>query len=299
MTLLNEPASFPTAMWVVVRYLAASPGQRQSRGVARAALRPASLLPADKADGDKTFDNAVRTLLDLDMVAQDGDDIVLRDEGRIESTDDYEGFTDLLRSRVLESHRSEGVAQPGDQGPKDLVRALACFLTLDAFGAFDENALENLLREALPKHIGDPNFNDVRRNRFGYWSRALGFAAGPLLQTPSKLTLQPDCTVAVRRAARALWPSGARLAARDAIAGLLEALPVLPGGRYSLALDLRITSPDVSSALSFALFCGEEQGWLKFDRRSDADDEVLLVDPDRAAGTNRITHLEIMEPTDG
>jgi hypothetical protein len=96
-----------------------------------------------------------------------------------------------------------------------------------------------------------------------------------------------------------LWPAGARLAARDAIAALLEALPVLPGGRYSVALDLKENSPDVSSALSFALFCGEERGWLKFDRRSDADDEALLVDPDRATGTHRITHLDILEPVNG
>ncbi|MEU2661921.1 protein DpdG [Micromonospora sp. NPDC007220] len=299
MALLNEGASFPTAMWVLVRYLLVSPHRRRSRAVARAALQPASLLPAGKADGDKTFDYAVRMLRDLAIVAEDGDDLVLRDEVHLGSADSYQGFTDLLRNRVLEPHRNEGIAQPGDQGPKDLVRALACFLTLDAFRAFDEDALESLLREALPKHIPDPNFNDVRRNRFGYWSQALGFAAGPVLLTPTKLTLQPDCTPAVRRTARMLWPDGARLAARDAVTALLDALPVLPDGRYSLELELEKTAPDVSSALSFALFCGEEQGWLRFDRRSDADDEVLLVDPDRAAGTRRITHLEIMEPIDG
>ncbi|GAA3284006.1 hypothetical protein Dvina_01730 [Dactylosporangium vinaceum] len=299
MALLNEPASFPTAMWVVARYLATSPGRRQARDTAQAVLRPASLLPAGKAEGDKTFDNAVRTLQDLGVVAVDGDDLVLCDDNRLQSGDDYAGFTDLIRIGVLESHRNDGIAEPGDSGPRDLVRALACFLTLDAYSAYDEDVLEDLLRRTLPPHIGDPNFNDVRRNRFGYWSRALGFAAGPLLQTPSKLTLQPDCTTAVQRTARTLWPNGARLAARDAIASLTEALPVLPGGRYSAALQLKKTTPDVSSTLSFALFCGEQQGWLRFDSRSDADDEVLLVDPDRATSTYRITHLVILEPLNG
>ncbi|MCG5467076.1 protein DpdG [Micromonospora sp. NPDC005686] len=299
MTLLNEPASFPTAMWVVARHLASAPGRRQTHDAVRAALRPGSLLPPDKADADKTFDNAVKTLQDLNLIALEDDRLTLRDDGRLKSPDDYPGYADLLRTRVLESHRNEGIAHEGDQGPKDLVRALACFLTLDAFTPVDEDAMADLLRRTLPEHISDPNFNDVRRNRFGYWAKALGFATGPLLQTPTKLTLQPDCAVAVQRAARMLWPAGARLAARDAIAALLEVLPVLPGGRYSLALDLKETSIDVSSALSFALFCGEERGWLKFDRRSDADDEVLLVDPDRANGTHRITHLDILEPLDG
>lgn len=295
MTLLNEPASFPTAMWVVARYLATATSRRRSRDDLRAVLTPPNLL---QADGDKTLDYAVRTLQDLAVIAVDGEDVCLRADGHALSHRDYPGFIDLVRTRVLEAHRNEGIAEPGDQGSKDLVRALACFLTLDAFGAYDEDALEDLLRKALPAHIGDPNFNDVRRNRFGYWSKALGFAAGPLLQTPNKLTLQPDCTVAVRGAARALWPHGARLPARDVITSLLDALPVLPGGRYSSALGLTTAAPDVSSTLSFALFCGEEQGWLKFDSRSDADDEVLLVDPDRASGTQRITHL-VMEPLDG
>lgn len=296
MTLLNEPASFPTAMWVVARYLVTSTNRRRSRDELRVALTPAHLLDGD---GDKTLDYAVRTLQDLAVIAVDGNDIALQDDGLIRSHHDYSGFTDLVRSRVLEAHRNQGIAEPGDQGPKDLVRALACFLTLDAYGAYGEDALEALLRNALPPHIGEPNFNDVRRNRFGYWSRALGFAAGPLLQTPSKLTLQPDCTAAVRRTAHTLWPRGTRLGAREVITGLLDALPVLPGGQYSLALGLKAPAQDVSSALSFALFCGEEQGWLKFDSRSDADDEVLLVDPDRADGTQRITHLIIQEPLDG
>jgi hypothetical protein len=293
MPLLNEPASFPTAMWIVARYLAASPRRRRSRDDVRAVLTPANLL---QTEGDPTLDNAVWTLQELAVVAVDGDDLCLQDDGLIQTHDDYPGFVDLVRIRALQAQRNERIAEPGDQGPQDLVRALACFLTLDAFVAYDEDALEDLLRKTLPPHI-DPNFNDVRRNRFGYWARSLGFAAGPLLQTPSKLTLQPDCTAAVRRAARALWPHGARLPARDVITALLDALPVLPGGRYSLALNLRQTAPDVSSTLSFALSCGEEQGWLKFDSRSDAEDEVLLVDPDRAAGTLRITHL-VLEPAD-
>ncbi|GFJ85005.1 hypothetical protein [Phytohabitans houttuyneae] len=97
---------------------------------------------------------------------------------------------------------------------------------------------------------------------------------------------------------QAKWSPGTRLPARDAVAAVIDELPVLPGGRYSVALGLEADAPDVSATLSFALLCADEYGWLQLHRRSDADDEVLLVDPDQANGTRRVTHLDILEPID-
>ncbi|SCF20986.1 hypothetical protein GA0070558_15118 [Micromonospora haikouensis] len=301
MTLLNDPASFPSPMWIVARYLAVNPGRPHSRDSLRAVLAPGSLLPVNKRGTDSTFDSAVRSLEDLGVVRVEADDVSLSEIGASLRPDDFATFSDLLRRQVLEPTRNAAIADSGDQsGPKDLVRALSWFLTLDPLVTMSHDDVVQRQRGALAEHLGNPFVNDVRWIRFTYWASALGLAAPPLLPPAGRAqTLVPDCAAAVFRTVRAKWPPGTRLAAREAVAGIVDELPVLPGGRYSLALGLPNEAADVSATLSFALLCGDEYGWLKLDRRSDADDEVLLVDPDRSNRTLRITHVEVQEAADG
>ncbi|MEU5945917.1 protein DpdG [Micromonospora sp. NPDC047465] len=301
MPMLNDPASVPTAMWIITRHLVGCPGRRQNRQTLKATISPVSLLPPDKNDSDTTFDFAVKTLLDLDIAAEDGEQLALTDVAKRLTPDDVAAFDDLLRRQALDPSRNENIADSGNQtGPKDLVRALSWFLTLDPYTPMSHDDVVQEQRGAFTENLGNPLVNNFRWNRFTYWAPALGFAAPPLIpRTGTKSqTLVPDCTTAVRRTMQAKWPPGTRLPARDAVAVIIDELPVLPGGRYSVALGLAADAPDVSAALSFALLCADEYGWLQLRRRSDADDEVLLVDPDQSNGTRRVTHLEIMEPID-
>ncbi|MEU7757641.1 protein DpdG [Micromonospora aurantiaca (nom. illeg.)] len=301
MPLLNDPASVPTAMLIVTRHLVGCPGRRQNRQTLKATVSPASLLPPGRHDSDTAFEYAVKTLLDLGIAAEDGEQIALADVAKSLTPDDVAAFDDLLRRQALDPSRNENIADSGNQtGPKDLVRALSWFLTLDPYSPMSHDDVVQKQRGAIAESLGNPFVNDFRWNRFTYWAPALGFAAPPLiprLGTKSQ-TLVPDCTTAVRRTMQAKWPPGTRLPARDAVAAIIDELPVLPGGRYSVALGLAADAPDVSATLSFALLCADEYGWLQLHRRSDADDEVLLVDPDQSNGTRRVTHLDIMEPID-
>ncbi|GAA4472883.1 hypothetical protein GCM10023170_093230 [Phytohabitans houttuyneae] len=301
MPLLNDPASFPTAMWIVTRYLLGRPGRRLNRQTLKATVSPASLLPPGKHDNDTTFDYAVKTLIDLGIVAEDGEQFALTDVAKSLKPDDVAAFDDLLRRQALAPIRNENIADSANQtGPKDLVRALSWFLTLDPYTAKSHDDIVQEQRGAFTENLGTPLVNDFRWNRFTYWAPALGFVAPPLIppEGTRSQTLAPDCTTAVRRTMQAKWSPGTRLPARDAVAAVIDELPVLPGGRYSVALGLEADAPDVSATLSFALLCADEYGWLQLHRRSDADDEVLLVDPDQANGTRRVTHLDILEPID-
>jgi hypothetical protein len=301
MPLLNDPASVPTAMWIVTRHLAGCSGRRLNRQTLKTTISPASLLPPDKYDSDTTFEFAVKTLIDLGVAVEDGEQLVLTDVARRLKPHDVAGFDDLLRRQALHTDFNENIADSGNQtGPKDLVRALSWFLTLDPYEPMSHDDVVQRQRGAIAERLGNPFVNDFRWNRFTYWAPALGLAAPPLIPRPGmrSQTLVPDCTTAVRRTMLAKWPPGTRLPARDAVAAIIDELPVLPGGHYSIALGLAAEDPDVSATLSFALLCGDEYGWLQLHRRSDSDDEVLLVDPDQSNGTRRVTHLDIMEPTD-
>jgi hypothetical protein len=302
MTLLNEPASFPIAMWIVARHLAANRSQGHPRESMREMLSPQSLLPQDKRDTDTAFDSALWTLQELGVVRIEDHNVSLSNVGSALALDDFAAFSDLLRHQILEPKRNVTIADSADQsGPKDLVRALSWFLTLDPFRTMSHDDVVQRQHGALAEHLGSPLVNDVRWNRFTYWAPALGLVAYPLIPPPDSRaqTLVPDCAKAVQRTVRQKWAPHTRLVARDAVTAIIDDLPVLPDGRYSAALGLPNDAADVSATLSFALLCGEEYGWLKLDRRSDADDEVLLADPDQASGVRAVTHVEILEPADG
>lgn len=298
MALINEGASFPSHIWAVVRFLLSVGGQYTAER-ARAILCPPALLSEEAKTKDATFSQAVRTLQDLALVVADGDDLILAPAARGMSPGDVVGFSDLLRRAVLDSDRNMGLDESDDHagskdaGPKDLVRALAWFLTCDPFVPLGLGEVTQLQKGAFADHLGNPIVNDVRWDRFVYWAPALGFAARPLLdnERPGQ-RLVADCTAAVRRTVLAAWEKGQRVDAADAVDRLIEELPVLPGGRYSRSLGLRASAGKVASSLSFALLCGD-QDWISLGRRSDAARDVFVADPDSASGTRRVSEVTI------
>jgi hypothetical protein len=293
MTLLNDPASLPSPMWAVVRFLLSADGRFPAEG-ARALLCPPSLLPGGQVNGDSTFASAVRTLRELGLVTADDDHLTLTPPARELPLDGIAGFSDLLRAAVLDADRNAGLHEDGNQtGPKDLVRALSWFLTLDAFTPLGLGEVTELQDGAFASHFPNPIVNDTRWTRFGFWGPVLGFVARPVLDNgQTGLRLVPDCTAAVRRTMLAIWAKGEQVEAADAVDRILEELPVLPGGLYSRLLALP-TPADVASSLSLAMLRGESEGWLSFGAPSDAVRGVFLADPDAVSGTRQISLITI------
>jgi len=274
MALINVGASFPSNMWAVVRLLLTT-GRKADRLAAKRLLTPPT-LPAGETDD---FDDAVKSLADLGIVTRSDETVELATKAGELSLNDVVGFNRLLRSAALDPRRNEDLAvKPDADGPKDLTRALAWFLTRDPFDEpLDWPLASKLQAGAFPSHLPDPIVNDVRWNRFMYWAPALGFAGRPLLPPAGPVRIVPDCTVAVRETVHSLWHDGQSVNASEAVARIVEELPVLPGGRYSRALGLPAPEGRQSASLSNALLTGEEDGWIKFGRPSDAGN-VFLAD---------------------
>jgi len=291
MAVINEGASFPSYVWAVARFLLSTGGQYPADR-ARELLCPATLLPGDTT----TFSHATGTLKVLALVTDDGGQLSLSPAARGLSLDDVAGFSDLMRRAVLDQAQNVGLDGSDDQtatkdaGAKDLVRALAWFLTRDAFTPLGLNDVNQLQENDFPARLGKAIVNDVRWNRFVYWAPALGFATQSLLDKDLGQRLVPDCTVAVRRTVLAVWPKGERIDAADAIDRITEELPVLPGGRYSRMLGLPAPATDVPSSLSSALLRGDHE-WISLEQRSDAARDVFLTDPDAASGRRRVSEI--------
>ena len=302
MAMINDPGSLPAPMWAVARFLSTTNGSVPLEQ-ARAVLCPAVLLAEGQRERDETFDRAVRTLQDLALVTVDGDRVGLAESAAGLSVADLTGYTDRLRRAVLDPQRNAGLGEDGVQtGPRDLVRALSWFLTQDPLGpplGWEEVA--NLQVGAFPDHVGRPVVNPNRWNRFCDWAPALGFATPPVLSGDGRgaQRLIADCTAAVRRTVLARWRKGERVDAVEAVASILDELPVLPGGRYSQGLGLPVASHRLAPSLSHALLRGHDHGWIALEPRSDAAREVLLADPDAATGTRRVADIRVLGDIDG
>lgn len=286
MALINVGTSLPSYMWAVTRLLLAARG-RMDQESARLMLTPPTLLRTGKND---EYDNAVRVLASLGFVTRVDRDIELAPEAQALSLDDVVGFNALLRRSVLDPARNAGIADSDDlEGPKDLVRALAWFLTRDPATPLDLDMVGNLQDGAFPSHLPPPFVNDVRWGFFVFWGPALGLVARTLIDEGGQAKLVPDCTAAVRETVLSLWGEGESVRPSEAIDRILAKLPVLPGGVYSRSLGLRAPEDGVSLALSNALLTGSAEGWIKLDQDSDASDVIFLADSGGAIGVSTIT----------
>ncbi|GGO02024.1 protein DpdG [Micromonospora parathelypteridis] len=291
--LINVESSLPRPLWALVRHLAGQPRKRQRLPDAEAVLSPPSLIPG--GDKQRTFERAVGTAEELGLVERIEENLVLSADAGAVGGENIEAFYDLLRRRVLTRVDAETLAtDPSQTRGKDLLRSLCWFLTLDSQVALvTANTFGSEQHNALAEDLGNPLKNMARWNGFTYWAPALGFADTPLLPYSGARALVPDCTRAVRRTVRETWRPGTQLTAREFVDGLLEALPVLPGGRSSLALGLEPRLHDVSATLSFALQRGCEEGWLILSAPSDAAGGVQYSDPRAAGGVGRFTDVQI------
>ncbi|MGW3854087.1 protein DpdG [Micromonospora arida] len=291
--LINVESSLPRPLWALVRHLAGQPRKRQRFAETEAILSPPSLIP--EGDKQRTFERAARTAEEFGLVERTDDALALSAEARAVDGEDVEAFYDLLRRRVLNRVSAEILAtDPSQTQGKDLLRSLCWFLTLDSqLNRVTANTFGIEQHNVLAEGLGNPLQNKERWNGFTYWAPALGFADAPLLPAGGARALVPDCTRAVRRTVRQQWRPSTRLGAQEFVDALLYALPVLPGGRFSVALGLKPALLDVAASLSFALQRGREEGWLILSAPADAGGGVQFSDPRAAGGVGRFTHVEI------
>lgn len=294
MSLLNVENPLPQYMIVVVRYLA-HVGKPVSSDLAKAMLCPPVL------GDEKAYESSLSTLKSLGLIREDRNHLGLT----VTPSDAPASIIDVLRTAVLAEEHNTGVGESESQsGPRDLIRALCWFLTLDPVAdVLNLSEVQLRQREAIHAHLGDPIVNDTRWNRFRSWSSALGFCTPALTADPEKAggaRLMPDCTNAVRRTVQGRWATGDSLKPNTALQELRKALPVLPGGLYSVAVGLASPGPNhAGPALSFALLRGHDEKWLRLDQDDDARHLLHLDDPDQPDFPRTFSSITVLEATRG
>lgn len=291
--LINVEGALPRPLWALTRYLLGVSGKRQKTERVQAILSPPSLFDSG-ADTEKTFERTVRIAKELGLLDEDDGYLALTATVSGLAADNVEAFYDVLRQAILHRVPVEvlGTDTSNTDG-KDLLRALCFFMTLATDKTVDINTFSKAQAGVVSDEFRNPFQNTARWAFFPEWAQALGFAAAPLIYEGRATTLVPDCRNAVRRAALRKWPVGAALSPHELITGLLEELPVLPGGAYSRVLGFDAPEDGASQALSAALLAGHDDGWLLLVSRSDAPNVIQLWDPDAGSGSRPVSAAEI------
>ncbi|MCC8244088.1 protein DpdG [Saccharothrix luteola] len=294
MSLLNVGDPLPQYLIAVLRLLA-HVGKPIDEDQARALLCPPGI------SGQKVVDSSLSTLVSLGVVNRENGELDLA----VEVTPRHDSIVDALCKAILAPENNTGVGEDaGQSGPRDLVRALCWFLTIDpTTEALGWSEVQRRQINAIKAELGAPIINDTRWNPFCSWASVLGFCTPALTNAADGSTaarLAPDCTAAVRRTVLSRWKPGESLEPDVVLRELRGALPVLSGGSYSTSVGLEFPGANhAGQALSFALLRGHDEKWLRLEQDDDARSLLYLDDPDQPGYPRTFSSITVLEASRG
>jgi hypothetical protein len=234
-----QPDILPAMAEAIHRQLSDARGARLSDESLAATVVPKSLSKG--TIGDKYFADTLRELASIGAVQVTDGQVSLPDD--VPGVRDPGAMRDLVRSRAMIAEAEVDLWEKDDAGSllllgaRDLVRALAWFLSLDVLDgpySYDKGSVP--IGSLQEQHTGERLiFNKDRWHPFVRWARYLGFTRELSLYSGSgrsEQTLLPDPTDAVRAILPRCVPVGEWVPMSRAITALSEALPVLDRGKY-------------------------------------------------------------------
>jgi hypothetical protein len=282
-----QPDIVPAMAEAIHRQLAAARGNRLAEESLAAAVVPDGLSKG--TIGEKYFGDTLRELATIGAVdVVDGHVALPEDEA---GARDERTMPDLVRSRAMLAEIDVDLWEKDEfgslalLGARDLVRALAWFLSLDVLAGpylYDRGAAP--VGSLQEQHTGERLiFNKDRWHPFVRWARYLGFAQELSLYGGtgrSEQALLPDPTVAVRAVLPTCIPGGEWVPVSAAIVAIAEALPVLDRGvhrRSILERGAPESSSDCSPSLTLAFERLVATGEIEFEVGAGDAEKVVFA----------------------
>ncbi len=206
----------------------------------------------------------------------------------------YSDFCQQLRNAVFSAENLKSVEVRTDTGgSKDLLRALAWFLTKDPTG--HSWSWQEVFQDPSAGTDDDTRVfvNSTRWNGFIYWVEALGLGEVEAVFGENSAALTPNPTRAIRETIFDMYGKEHEIPVARLLDDLRERLPVLAGGVVSNALDWPAPVEFLDPATSYALEAGQFRGWLRLHSRADAKDTVLLADLERTGKHRAVSHVVV------
>jgi hypothetical protein len=276
-SLLNRPGDGLLSILLALRRAILAFGPQTDAALLKLCA-PASVVPDGKPD------MARRTLNRWKQIGffREKDDLV---EIGAEITGIAPEDLDGLRAAVLrlvlapENNPAFAATAPEDDASRasDWTRAAAWALAQDPYSFPSTHKAVEALQDGQGVEPR-PFVNDTRWQGFVEWAAFLGVG-----WTASKVGLVPDPAFAVRALLDDAFLGVAELSQDIFLARLAEALPIVDGGKYRVAVESETSRPwrasrqnEVSPCLSAALLTLEARSDIRLELRSDAPQKVLL-----------------------
>lgn len=282
-----QPDILPAMAETIHRQLANARGGRLSEESLAAMVVPPGLSKG--TIGEKYFGDTLRELASIGVVrVADGQVALPNDDPRPRGS---RAMRDLVRSNAMRSEANTDLWEKDELGSlvllgaRDLVRALAWFLSLDVLaGPYSYDKGASPISSLQEQHTGERLiFNKDRWHPFVRWGRYLGFTRELSLYSGtgrSEPTLLPDPTEAVRTALPRCVPVGEWVPVSAAIAALAQALPVMDRGKYRRSIHEQgapESATDCSPSLTLALERLAATGEIEFEVGAGDAEKVVFA----------------------
>jgi hypothetical protein len=266
MSVLKSFYATPSRIKAVYHFMLEE-GPRVKRRRLTELLSPATL---PDVDDDAMLKEVIDETLRMDLLAEDGDDLIFHPDLPGDAVNRSTGLSRLPLTLIDLMTRENGEND-------DLLHLIAWYLAQDVANAPGD---KETFPVALNQQVGGDKLeltNDDRFRQFAFWFIYLGFGWRHVQN--GKEWMVPDPTVHVRWRLPYLFRHETKLSPAEAMLRLSKVAPVFEEGRYRKAIETTIglrSERTLSSTTAHAWLRLHEEGLIEVERRG-ADAEVYLL----------------------
>jgi hypothetical protein len=288
MSVLKTALANPSRMRGIFRYLLNTKGQRENKEVLERILSPDKLVE-DKSTPRPMFNAALRESIKCGLLVKEDEEIVINPDLPEDARNP------LLGDNLLPDTLTHLFFASNLKDEEDFGRVCAWYLAQDIYDApGTEKEVEQLVSE---QKVGE--FLKMTSDRLFVqmddWMRYLGFAWGHALK--GKTVTVPDPTAYLKRNIKNLFHEQQEILLTDFITRLAKKCPLFETGKFREEVEAEIgrRQPNyLSTSTAFALFRLQDEGYIKLDRKSDADLMMLPKVNSQVDDDERISHIAIL-----
>ena len=292
MSVLKVPEAVPSRIQGIYRYLLQTKGQREKKETLGKVISPDQLVHQDKQSERPMFEKCLNECFKCGLLIEEKyeDKVeILINPGLPEQARDRKKGDSLLPNTLANLF----FASDNDKQDEDLGLVCAWYLAQDIYQS--PSNWEQIQKQISKQQVGNflNNTNDTRHGQMDYWMSYLGLAWGHALN--KKRVTIPDPTVYLKRNLSYLFDQkGETILLREFIKRLAQHCTLFETGHFREEIEQKIGQRDtnyLSTTTAFALFRLQDEGYIKLDRKSDAELMLLPKANNKIDDEGKISHI--------
>ncbi|MBR8833658.1 MAG: hypothetical protein DSM106950_06370 [Stigonema ocellatum SAG 48.90 = DSM 106950] len=285
MSVLKEPLATPSRVRGVFRYLLQTKEKREKTEVLEKILSPDELVknaPSPRPMLRKTINEIVKA----GLLVKEDEEIAINPD--LPENARNPQFGDKLLPDTL----AELFFASNNEDEEDFGRVCAWYLAQEIYDA--PGSWEEVERQVDRQKVGYflKMSNNNLYGQMDDWMCYMGFAWGHALG--GKRVTVPDPTAYLKRNVKPLFNEQKEIIVKDFITRLAKKCPLFETGQFREEVEAEIgrRQPNyLSNSTAFALFRLQDEGYIKLERKSDADLMILPKVNSQVDDDSRISHI--------